>query len=121
MPWPTVRFKQVAVVTSIVTVAVLAIVTLSDAVGTTPPSQVPGALQFPPAAVEVIFAAFALKAESARKTMETRARRKPMKRRGLELIVTGGRITRIAGLHYKREQLSGLRGWRKLILLFSIK
>src|SRR6185369_13926431 len=53
-PCPTVRLRQVAVGTSIVTVAPSAIVTLSVAVGTTPPTQVAVELQFPPAPVEMM-------------------------------------------------------------------
>src|SRR5262249_378185 len=83
VPWPTVRLKQVAVVRSIVTVAVLAMVTSSAAVGTTPPTHVPGALQFPPAAVEVMLAAVAVRAERARKARVTAAGSARLSGRGL--------------------------------------
>ena len=56
-PWPTVKLKQVAVVTLIVTVAPSAIVTLSVAVGTTPPTQVEFEFQLPPAPVDTMLPA----------------------------------------------------------------
>src|SRR5215831_5208264 len=86
VPWPTVRLKQVAVVTSIVTVAELAMVTLSAAVGATPPTHVPGALQFPPLAVEVILAAVTVRAESATNAMVTAAHEERLRGRGRGLI-----------------------------------
>ena len=58
-PVPTLKLDMLAAV-FIVTVAPSAIVTLSLAVGTTPPTHVAVALQFPPLAVEEILAAVAL-------------------------------------------------------------
>ena len=75
---PTVRFEQVAVVVSIVTIEPV-IVTLSAAVGTTPPPHVPVALQFPPPAFDEILAAVAVKTESASNAIETAAHRVPFK------------------------------------------
>src|SRR5215831_8347368 len=54
----TTRVEQTALFISTVTVAPATIVTLSAAVGTAPPIHVPGRLQLPPVAVELILAAF---------------------------------------------------------------
>ena len=54
-PPPTVKLVKVGLI-SIVTVAPSTIVALSPLLGTTPPTQVAGKLQSPPAAVDTIFA-----------------------------------------------------------------
>jgi hypothetical protein len=64
MPCPIIKEPNAGVFISILTVAPSAIITLSPAAGTTPPTQVAGAVQRPPVDVEVIAVAILEKFET---------------------------------------------------------